>query len=125
MAIILSDYIKRSRLFERLDLVVPAPDVERVLADLRDPVKSSGHYVIWSGELMQGHPFYAAMCDWQADHIVEVTDGGTPYLENIQTLCLPCHKAKTKASHGQRAAMRRAQKQPPLTFSAAVTQSLE
>lgn len=60
------------------------------------------------------------VCDktkWQADHIIEVTDGGAPYLENIQTLCVPCHKAKTKAQHGERAAKRRAQKQPPLTFS--------
>lgn len=67
------------------------------------------------------------MTKWEADHIVEVVDGGAPYLENIQTLCLPCHKAKTKAMHGERAAKRRAQKQPPLTFNLApqATHTLE
>jgi 5-methylcytosine-specific restriction protein A len=34
---------------------------------------------------------------WQADHILEVKDGGGQSgLDNIQTLCLWCHKEKTK-----------------------------
>jgi 5-methylcytosine-specific restriction protein A len=34
---------------------------------------------------------------WEADHIVEVCKGGGECgLENIQTLCVPCHKKKTK-----------------------------
>lgn len=33
---------------------------------------------------------------WQADHINPVAEGGGLCgLDNIQTLCLPCHKAKT------------------------------
>lgn len=59
-----------------------------------------------------------AMCHWQADHIIEVVDGGSPYMDNIQTLCTPCHKAKTKAQHAERAKRRRleAQAQEALTF---------
>lgn len=50
------------------------------------------------------------MCKWQADHIVEIVDGGSPYLDNIQTLCVPCHKEKTKLKAGQRAQVRRERK---------------
>ncbi len=33
---------------------------------------------------------------WEADHIIEVRDGGGCCgLENYQTLCVPCHKSKT------------------------------
>jgi 5-methylcytosine-specific restriction protein A len=35
---------------------------------------------------------------WEADHIVPVVEGGGACgLENFRTLCLPCHKAETKA----------------------------
>lgn len=39
---------------------------------------------------------------WQADHIVEVADGGDHALENFQTLCTKCHSAKTTASGKKR-----------------------
>lgn len=39
---------------------------------------------------------------WEADHILEVSAGGETSLENIQTLCVPCHKAKTKQMHADR-----------------------
>ena len=39
---------------------------------------------------------------WEADHIKEVSAGGETCLENIQTLCVPCHKAKTKKMHADR-----------------------
>lgn len=32
---------------------------------------------------------------WEADHIVPVVEGGDSNLENIRTLCIPCHKAVT------------------------------
>lgn len=51
---------------------------------------------------------------WEADHIVEVTNGGEPYLHNIQTLCIPCHKAKSKRQYAERARARKEQKQPSL-----------
>ncbi len=47
---------------------------------------------------------------WQADHIVEVVRGGTNELTNLQTLCVPCHKAKTKQLAQERAQERRDQK---------------
>lgn len=37
---------------------------------------------------------------WEADHIVEVRHGGEHDLENLQTLCIKCHKEKTKANAG-------------------------
>jgi 5-methylcytosine-specific restriction endonuclease McrA len=34
---------------------------------------------------------------WDADHILPVAEGGESCLENLQTLCLTCHQAKTAA----------------------------
>lgn len=39
---------------------------------------------------------------WEADHIVESADGGTDEIENIQTLCLRCHYAKSAGSMADR-----------------------
>jgi 5-methylcytosine-specific restriction endonuclease McrA len=38
---------------------------------------------------------------WELDHIIPLIDGGGHDLENLQTLCTPCHKKKTaeEASH--------------------------
>jgi 5-methylcytosine-specific restriction endonuclease McrA len=33
---------------------------------------------------------------WQADHIIELRDGGQHLFKNLQTLCTICHKAKTR-----------------------------
>lgn len=41
---------------------------------------------------------------WAADHIVPVSQGGGQCdLGNIQTLCVPCHKAKSRAEAQKRA----------------------
>lgn len=40
---------------------------------------------------------------WEADHIVAVIEGGGACgLENFQTLCVPCHKLKTKEGRRRR-----------------------
>ena len=40
----------------------------------------------------------------QVDHIVSMSDGGDPWDEaNLQTLCLPCHNAKTHVDRRNRA----------------------
>ena len=39
---------------------------------------------------------------WEVDHIVELSSDGESSLENTQTLCVPCHKAKTRQMHAQR-----------------------
>lgn len=46
---------------------------------------------------------------WEADHIVELADGGPHELQNLQTLCRPCHAAKTAVSARRRAARARGQ----------------
>lgn len=46
--------------------------------------------------------------DWEMDHIVEVVNGGGMCgLENLQTLCGPCHAAKTARLARDRAAARK------------------
>jgi 5-methylcytosine-specific restriction endonuclease McrA len=39
---------------------------------------------------------------WEADHIIPHSEGGEYVLENMRTLCIPCHKARTKAWHKSR-----------------------
>jgi len=43
---------------------------------------------------------------WEHDHIVPLKDGGSHALDNIQTLCVPCHKAKTAREAIARASRR-------------------
>ena len=51
---------------------------------------------------------------WEADHAVRVADGGGEALaDRVQTLCVPCHKAKTKQEAKRAAAERRAAKKKP------------
>lgn len=33
---------------------------------------------------------------WDMDHVIAVVLGGTNDLENLRTLCMPCHKTQTK-----------------------------
>jgi len=65
------------------------------------------------------HPIFLAECKkygltvkesakslWQADHIIEVVDGGGETdLSNIRTLCIPCHKQKTRSANAVRKQM--------------------
>lgn len=34
---------------------------------------------------------------WHADHIVPIKNRGALTLDNVQTLCVPCHKRKTES----------------------------
>ena len=53
---------------------------------------------------------------WEADHIVEVADGGGECdLANFETLCIPCHKRKSAESRAKRAlALREARRKRPI-----------
>ncbi|MDP9194407.1 MAG: HNH endonuclease [Acidobacteriota bacterium] len=42
---------------------------------------------------------------WEADHRTPVVEGGDSSLENMRTLCIPCHRAATR----ELAAKRRSQ----------------
>ncbi len=44
---------------------------------------------------------------WDADHIVALAEGGDNALENLRTLCLPCHKLQTKALGARLRSVRR------------------
>jgi 5-methylcytosine-specific restriction protein A len=50
--------------------------------------------------------------EWEADHIIPLAEGGTNELSNYRTLCVPCHKAETRALAG-RLAQRRADYKAP------------
>lgn len=48
---------------------------------------------------------------WDADHIIPVSEGGGACgLENIRTLCIPCHKEVTRQMHAKQAKERKARK---------------
>ena len=44
---------------------------------------------------------------WEMDHVVPLSEGGNGGLDNLRTLCLPCHRQATKALAGRRAVRRR------------------
>ena len=46
---------------------------------------------------------------WEADHRVPLWAGGANDLTNLQTLCIPCHRDKTRAEARERADLRRQQ----------------
>lgn len=37
---------------------------------------------------------------WEADHIEAKSRGGEDHPRNLRTLCVPCHKARTRKQHG-------------------------
>lgn len=47
------------------------------------------------------------MAFWESDHRVPLWEGGTNETKNLVTLCVPCHRAKTKAGTARRASQRR------------------
>ena len=62
----------------------------------------------------QGFDHVFAVDMWQADHIVPRIKGGTHDLDNLRTLCVPCHKAETARLAARRAAERRDKARPLL-----------
>lgn len=52
--------------------------------------------------------------DLHADHIVPVAEGGQDELDNVQTLCVPCHRPKTQAEAARGRARRSGKRPPPL-----------
>lgn len=55
--------------------------------------------------------FFRRRTYWDADHIIPVVEGGGECtLENIRTLCVPCHQQVTKDLARRRASQRRQEK---------------
>lgn len=65
----------------------------------------------WSVFVRLGFNLHQSL--WEADHVVEVCNGGETHLDNMQTLCVPCHKQKTRKMHADRARARRGKQPPP------------
>ena len=55
------------------------------------------------GRMYYGHLF-------EIDHIIPCIEGGDNRLENLRTLCIPCHKRGTKELAGRRAEKRKKEK---------------
>lgn len=74
-------------------------DTEKLRRVLRHAARSLGECGIRFGgyaELEKVTGFGVWQHLWEADHIKEVAAGGEHSLDNLQTLCIKCHKAKTK-----------------------------
>ena len=56
--------------------------------------------------------FKARQSLWEVDHIVPLIDGGGHEANNLQTLCTPCHKAKTAEEARSRAMQSRGTPDP-------------
>ena len=53
---------------------------------------------------------YHGLHTWEADHIVPLAEGGTHHEDNLQTLCIACHKQDTKELAGRLAKKRKDEK---------------
>jgi 5-methylcytosine-specific restriction protein A len=60
---------------------------------------------VWAIYRAMGFNYHGHL--WEADHVVAHSEGGESCLENVQTLCIPCHKAKTRSMHTTRKVERR------------------
>ena len=50
---------------------------------------------------------------WESDHIHPLCEGGIDALENLRTLCLPCHKSETHRLRRRRAKTERLRTKQP------------
>jgi 5-methylcytosine-specific restriction protein A len=69
---------------------------------------------VWSFANVLGFDLHRHL--WEADHVVELSDGGSGGLNNAQTLCIVCHKSKTATNAARRAAERRDASRPLLAL---------
>ncbi|HEX8254347.1 MAG TPA: HNH endonuclease [Thermoanaerobaculia bacterium] len=53
---------------------------------------------------------------WEADHVLPVVEGGDSNLENMRTLCIPCHRGVTRELRDRRT--RKAHAAAPLVTEA-------
>lgn len=65
------------------------------------------HESVWAVFVAMGFNRNYDAAEWEADHVTEVIRGGDSCLDNMQTLCVPCHKVKTKQLAADRARERR------------------
>lgn len=40
--------------------------------------------------------------EWECDHLIPISRGGSHGIENLRVLCIPCHRAKTAADRKPR-----------------------
>ncbi len=75
-----------------------------------DSKKSASERSEWLNQ--HGIPYGRISSDWwDADHIVPVIEGGGECgIDNMRTLCIPCHKAETKKLRQRMSARVRASK---------------
>ena len=95
--------------------------LKKEYAALRDRLKETHTYRYCegeAGEFLKAHgiPWGRSTSDWwDADHIVPVTEGGGECgLENLRTLCIPCHKIETATLARRRATKRHHARPLPL-----------
>lgn len=70
-------------------------DLEKGLRLLRDVLRREGQSKVY-GDLRKALKIQTRLTLWDADHVRAVVDGGGECgLENMQTLCIWCHREKT------------------------------
>lgn len=88
-----------------IDTVKRQQDARLAVRDSNDPVATTA---AWKAE---GWPKSLSRRWFDVDHIIPVVEGGGECgLDNLRTLCCPCHKKATKALAQKRAQERKAKK---------------
>jgi len=83
--------------------------MERIARRLRHPLEDKdGFLLLLTAWGLKPYPWGWVVPNlWEADHVVPLVEGGGHGLENYRTLCVPCHRAETKALAGRRAQRRK------------------
>ncbi len=64
---------------------------------LKERGRTSYDNLLWNYKLQYGYDFALDKHSFEVDHIQAVAlGGGSCGLDNLKTLCVPCHRAKTK-----------------------------
>lgn len=73
-------------------------------------VRSGGHWASIRRRVFQRDGHTCQVCleihdprDLRADHVIPRAQGGSDDLANLQTLCVPCHNAKTRNDNARTA----------------------
>lgn len=83
------------------------PELDEAIRNARNPYRreySSREYAVNRQHRFERARGRCELCgatlvagEWDCDHLVALSRGGTNAIENLRVLCRPCHKAKTAA----------------------------